>query len=680
MIKSALLCSGLVALFPVMAMAQEATIPVTDNLIVEGIPPVPASVAERVGRYTEFRAAGFQDWNPRRREVLISTRFGNTSQVHHVAMPLGKRRQLTFFPEMISSAQYNPVSDDFFLFTKDVGGNENYQIYRYDTRTGEPTLLTDGTSRHGTPVWSLDGRFVVYTSNKRTGADFDIYTMDPRNPRSERLVAQVTGGGWFPMDVSPDGRRALVLEYLSINESFVHELDLATGRMTRLTPRPTAAPIGSPPPDPNRPGVQPPAQPSAIAYGSALYARDGRGIFFVSDARTEFSKLRYSADTRLAQGRILTPAIDWDIESFDLSRDGRQIAFAANEAGVSRLYVMDTRNFRPRRLNSVPTGVISNLKWSADGREIGFAMSSAQSSSDVYTVDVSRDRLTRWTESETGGLDASRFATPELVRWKSFDGLEITGFLYMPPGRSGKVPVIVNIHGGPEAQARPVFIGRNNYYLNEMGVAILYPNVRGSSGYGKTFLQLDNGFLRHHSYQDIGALLDWIQANPRLDENRVIVTGGSYGGHMTFAVSYLYPDRIAAAVPVVGMSNLVTFLENTADYRRDLRRVEYGDERDPKMREYLLSIAPMNHAAKITSPTFVIQGVNDPRVPYSEARQFVDLIRNQGHNENVWLLAARDEGHGFAKKSNADFQFYATVMFVERFLLGRPGGAVNGVR
>ena len=320
--------------------------------------------------------------------------------------------------------------------------------------------------------------------------------------------------------------------------------------------------------------------------------------------------------------------------------------------------------------SGVPLGVLGGLKWHKNGQDVAFTLTSARSPSDVYSLNAETGCIDRWTHSETGGLNADTFAEPALVRWDSFDGRSISGFLVRPNAAQfpGPRPVMVVIHGGPEGQARPGFLGQSNFYVNELGVALLYPNVRGSDGYGKTFLDLDNGFRREDSYKDIGALLDWIAAQPDLDAGRVLVSGGSYGGHMTLAVSYLYADRIACAVDIVGMSNLVTFLENTESYRRDLRRVEYGDERDPEMRAFLTRIAPLTNAAQIRKPLFVIQGKNDPRVPASEALQMTEIVRQNGIP--VWFLMADDEGHGFAKKKNIEFQFFATVQFVQEFLLG----------
>ena len=313
--------------------------------------------------------------------------------------------------------------------------------------------------------------------------------------------------------------------------------------------------------------------------------------------------------------------------------------------------------------------VISGLHWHKHDSVFAFNVASARSPSDVYAWSLDAPKVTRWTESEIGGIPASQFVEPKLVTWKSFDGREISGFLYLPDSQKypGPRPVVVNIHGGPEAQFRPGFLGRNNYIINELGCAMIFPNVRGSAGYGKTFLKLDNGFKREDSYKDIAALLDWIKTQPQLAADRIMVTGGSYGGHMTLAVATYYADRIRCALDVVGISNLRTFLEHTESYRRDLRRVEYGDERDPKMREFMERTAPLNNAQKIIKPLFVVAGANDPRVPKSEADQIVATLKKQG--TPVWYLVAKDEGHGFAKKKNADFQFYATVQFIREYLL-----------
>ena len=638
----------LVAVFLLSAVAfsQSDEIVANENLVTEGIPKIPSSLAETVERYNNFRGASLDSWDPVKREMLISTRFADTSQVHLVKMPGGARTQLTFYADRVAGAQYPPTKDDFFVFSKDVGGGEFFQLYRYDVASGDATLLTDGKSRNTDPVWSYTGDKIAYGSTRRTGNDVDFYVVNPTDPKSDHLLTQLQGGGWSPLDWSPDGQKILALEGISANESYVWLIDASNGEKTLLTPK---------------------GGNVKIAYNGGRFSKDGKGIYIATDKDSEFQRLAY-IDLATKQHTYLTSNIPWDVDEFALSYDGRTIAFVTNENGFGVLHLFDTRARKEKPVPSMPKGVISGISWHKNNRDLGFNVSSARSSSDVYSLDVQSGKVDRWTFSETGGLNTASFPEPELIHWKSWDGRAISGFLYRPPTKyTGKRAVIINIHGGPEGQFRPSFAGRWNYYLDELGIAMIAPNVRGSSGYGKTFLALDNGFLREGSYQDINTLLDWIQTQPDLDPNRVLITGGSYGGFMTLAVATNYDDRICCSVDVVGPSNLVTFLEHTSGYRQDLRRVEYGDERDPKMREFLERIAPANNAKKITKPLFVIAGKNDPRVPVSESQQMVNIVRQNG--TPVWWLMAKDEGHGFAKKKNQDYQFDATVMFVKEYLL-----------
>ena len=660
----ALLCLLTASVFA--AAPEQKTITPGDNLVVDGIPPIPAELAEKVSRYTEARAAGVQDWHPTRPEMLITTRFGDTNQLHLVTQPGGTRTQLTFFADRVDGGSYDPVSADFFVFTKGAGGNEFNQNYRQDFATGAVTLITDGKSRNSEPRWSNRGRSIAYTSTRRTGADTDIYTASPLDPESEKMIAEVKGGGWGVVDWSPDDKQLLVIEYVSINESYLWLFDAQTGERKEITPRP-------------------PEGAEKVSYGEAQFAADGKGVFVTTDRESEFQRLAY---IDLASGKhvYLLPHAKWDVDNFDLSKDGKWLAYTLNENGTSTLHAMQiaagkgTVTARPVKdpefSPPLKAPVISGLRWHDDPKQplLAFNVNSARSPSDVYSwsLGAGKGSTTRWTASETGGIPSAQFVEPELVTWKSFDGREISGYLYQPdPAKfSGPRPVIINIHGGPEGQFRPGFLFRNNYSINEMGCAMLVPNVRGSSGYGKTFLQLDNGLKREDSYKDISALLDWLPTRPLLDADRVMVTGGSYGGFMTLAVATNYADRIRAAVDIVGISHLATFLKNTESYRRDLRRAEYGDERDPQMLEFMERTAPLNNAHKITKPMFVIQGANDPRVPKSEAIQIVDTLKKQG--TPAWFLMANDEGHGFAKKKNADFQFYATTKFIDEHLLGGP--------
>ena len=616
------------------------------NLTVEGVPPIPLALAETLRRYTESRAALFADWHPQTREMLIRTRFADTAQVHCVAFPGGDRRQMTFFADTVGGALYQPTTGDYFVFSKDSGGNEFAQNYRFDLADGKITLLSDGSSKNSLGVWSSAGDKMAYTSTRRTGRDTDLYAINPADPARDRMVAALEGGGWFPADWSPDDAQVLLTEYVSVNESYLWLVDMESGDKRLLTPK----------------------DGPKVSYAGAKFSAGGNLLYVRADFGGEFMRLM-SLDLSTGALTPLTPEGGWGAEELALSPDGSQIAWTTNENGISVLRLLDTASGTVTEPSGIPVGIISGLRWHPSGQDLAFTLATARSPSDVYSLNPQTNVLDRWTRSEIGGLNADTFPEAVLVQWASFDGLTLSGFLVRPdPAKfPGKRPVIIVIHGGPEGQARPGFLGQSNYYPQELGVALLYPNVRGSDGYGKTFLDLDNGFKREDTYKDIGALLDWIAAQSDLDAERIMVSGGSYGGHMTLAVATRYSDQIACAVDIVGMSNLVTFLENTESYRRDLRRVEYGDERDPEMRAFLERIAPLNHAGQIQKPLFVIQGKNDPRVPASEALQMTEIVRKNG--TPVWFLMADDEGHGFAKKKNIEFQFCATVLFVQTYLL-----------
>jgi dipeptidyl aminopeptidase/acylaminoacyl peptidase len=652
----------LALLLPTAALAADNLAP-PGSLVLDGVPPISSEIPEQVGRYTESRAATFLDWQPANEGMLILTRFGDTNQVHFVRQPAGARTQLTFFPDRVDNASFDPKAGAFFVFSKSVGGSEFSQNYRYDLTTGDVTLLSDGKSKNSSPVWSDDGTRFSYTSTRRNGADADLYLESPNDSKSDHLLAEVKGGGWEVTDWSPGGSQLLVIERISINESYLWLFDTKTGARTELTPRP-------------------PAGQGKVSYSEALFAKDGKGIFVTTDRDSEFQRLAY-IDLKTREHTYILPNAKWDIDSWDLSGEGTRIAYTLNENGTSKLHVIQvgmregrmTATAQPDPVFDPPIGasVISDLKWQRKGGQnlLAFDVNSARSPSDVYSwsPDAPKNTVTRWTTSETGGIPANRFVEPKLVTWKSFDGRELSGFLYLPDPKTfpGPRPLVVNIHGGPESQARPTFAGRNNYFFNELGCAMILPNVRGSAGYGKSFLLLDNGFKREDSYKDISALLDWVKTQPQLDANRVMIYGGSYGGFMTLEVATNYADRIRCAIDIVGISNLATFLKNTESYRRDLRRVEYGDERDPKMAEFMEKIAAVNNARKITKPLFVVQGANDPRVPKSEAEQIVATLKKQ--STPVWYMLGKDEGHGFGKKKNADYLFYATVQFMRDYLL-----------
>jgi dipeptidyl aminopeptidase/acylaminoacyl peptidase len=629
--------------------SQEPSIAFPDNLQIEGIPSVPKAIAEQVRKYTESRAAVAFDWHPTKRQMLIGTRFGNSSQVHEIKAPGAARTQLTFFEEPVAFASYDPKDAKFFVFSKDAGGNEFSQLFRYDFSDGAVSLLTDGgRSQNGGLVWNHQKTAAAYASTQRNQVDRDIWMIEPASSDSNanRLIVESSGGGWSIADWSSDGKSLVLIEYLSINKSNIYLADIATGVKKLITN-----------PDED------------VSYSSATFSEDGAYLWITTDKGSEFQQF---ASLRLSDGEIvpISQSIPWDIEGVAVAPNGKTIVLVANEAGSSVLYQYDVATKSLKRIENIPSGVVALGQWRSDSSEIAFTLNSYNSTSDVFSWSVADGITSRWTESELGGVLASDLQEPTKISWKSFDGTQITGFYFKPKATfTGARPVIINIHGGPEGQSRPLFQGRNNYFLNELGVAIIYPNVRGSAGFGKSYLKMDNGLKRFDSVKDIGALIEWIGTQPDLDANRIMVTGGSYGGYMTLATAVEYNDKIRCSLDVVGISHFGTFLKNTESYRRDLRRVEYGDERLPEMIEFFDRIAPLNQSHKIKKPLFVVQGGNDPRVPMSEAEQMVAQVKSNG--SPIWYMMAKDEGHGFRKKSNADLQFYATVQFVKDFLINQ---------
>lgn len=630
------------------AVAAEGDRREVGQLVMEGVPDIPVEVEERTFQYQASRSAFLVGWAADGKGVFISTRFGETSQVHFVASPGGARRQLTFFREPVGEVRVCPdPASGLLLYGRDVGGGEFYQLFLFDLKNASSTMITDGRSRNGGAVWNRDGSAFAYSSTRRNGRDTDVYLALRSNPRQARAIV-TEGGSWRAVEFSPDGKRLLVVKGVSANESYPFVYDLAAATLTPLH-----------------------RAPGPVAYGAATWAADGRHVYYTSDEGSEFQQLRLRDSSGARADEVLTADIPWDVEGLELSRDGRTLAFTVNEDGVSALYLLDTRTRERRRVANLPAGQVFGLRFHPSSPQLAMTINSARSPGDVYVLDVKSNQLVRWTFSEVGGLDTNRFVEPTLIRYPTFDQVDgrprqIPSFYYRPRG-AGPFPVLITIHGGPEAQFIPTFNPMLQYYVNELGIAVLAPNVRGSSGYGKTYLTLDNGYLREDSVKDIGALLDWIATQKELDASRVAVIGGSYGGYMVLASLVHYNERLRCGIDIVGISNFVTFLTNTQDYRRDLRRVEYGDEQDPEMRAFLERISPLTNAHRITKPLFVVQGLNDPRVPVSESEQMVRTVRANGGT--VWYLLAKDEGHGFRKHTNRTLYENAVVLFLQQFLV-----------
>jgi dipeptidyl aminopeptidase/acylaminoacyl peptidase len=649
-----------------------------ESIVLDGAPQPDPALMATLSQWLAGRGASFQGFLPDG-GMLVSTRFGEVAQVHRVAAPGADREQLTFGEEPIAGAVAPQAPDaKGFVFLQDRGGNENAQIHYYRYSDRSLRMLTDGRSLHGSVAWSHDGRRIAFHGNGRDGVSYDVYVADVAAAAGTppRLLVSGTDRMWSPVAWSPDDRRLLLRQFVSANESYLYVADVASGALTQV---PTAPQDGAKPgrsardrDGRNKAGRD---DEDKVAIGAARFSIDGRGVWLVSDAGSEFRQLRY-IDLASGSSRSFTEFLPWDIESFELGSDGRYLAFVANVDGLSRLTLIDLGAGSEIVPTGIPPGLIHDLQFDRTGRQLGMTIESAQQPPDAWTYDIERAQLTRWTRSETGPVDPGRYVGAELIRYPTWDRARnaadprgrsqpraIPAWVYRPRS-AGPHPVIIDIHGGPESQARPAFDAFRQYLVNELGYVVIAPNVRGSSGYGKGWLKLDDGMLREDSVRDIGSLLVWIGAQRDLDATKVVVMGGSYGGYMTLASLVQYGDRLRGGIDSVGISSFVTFLENTSAYRRDLRRAEYGDERDPKMRAFLTRISPLTHAAMIRRPLLVLQGLNDPRVPASESAQLVARVRaNQGE---VWYVAAKDEGHGFRKKGNREYARATIAMFLRR--------------
>jgi dipeptidyl aminopeptidase/acylaminoacyl peptidase len=628
-----------------MALAAEVDPRKPAAIQTQDVPVVSAEVVSKLSQYQNTRAAAFRGWAPDGNGMLISTRFGNATQLHLVTQPGGRREQLTFFEEPVAGRFIPQVSDGALLLSADRGGNENAQLWLLDRKKFQTKLLSDGKSRNLVQAWKRDGSAVIVASNRRNGKDMDLYRVDPRKPDSFELLMEVKGQSWEADDWSADGKWLVLRHYVSINESYAGRFNVETKQFTEM-------------PTPGN---------GKVAIGQLAFSPDGRSLYVTTDADSEFLRLA-RVGFRTPEWDWLSDGLSWDVDEFTVDRNSGTVAFLINDNGTSRLFVCNAATNDRRIEFRLPQGVVSGLEFSTDSKSLGFTLARPDAPAEAYSMRLADGELTRWTFSEVGGLDPASFIAPTLIQFKSFDERQIPAFYFKPRTAkpNEKLPVLISIHGGPESQYRPTFTAATQFWVNELGLAVLHPNVRGSAGYGKTYLQLDNAEKREDSVKDIGGLLDWIAQQPDLDASRVAVIGGSYGGYMVLATLTNFGDRIKAGIDNVGICNFITFMEKTAPYRVDLRRAEYGDERKPEMRAVFEKIAPLHNTDRIKSELLVIHGRNDPRVPFFEAEQIAAKVRASGRS--VWTVFADNEGHGFAKKENADYQRAVEAMFLKKHL------------
>jgi dipeptidyl aminopeptidase/acylaminoacyl peptidase len=613
------------------------------NLIFDNIPEPAAGLSEKLDDYLSARQATPLGFSPKG-QLLIATRFGDVDQLHLVERSGGERRQLTFLREPITQAAFSPdPGRSGYVYLEDEGGNERTQLYYQ--RLGEPgaKLLTDGKSLNGGPVWSNAGRDVAFFTTSRDGVSYDIDIVAPESGALPRLAITGDAAAWYPLDWSPDDRKLLVLKYLSVSEAYLYVVDLGTGQKREVEPT-----------------------PAKVGIAGAKFSRDGQGVYVISNRDGEFTQLHY-VNLFTGEKTVISGRLSWDIEELAISRDGHYLAYVSNEAGIDKLNVLDLRSHQDLIPPKLPAaGIVRSLSFDAEGGRLAFGFAAANRPRDAYVFDIAANRLEAWTQSEAGAVDLAKFVTPRLAQYPTFDrtdGRERQMPVYIyEPSTPGPHPVLIVLHGGPESQFRPGFDPWLQYVVNELGFAVVAPNVRGSSGYGKTYLALDDGVLREDAVKDVGALLVWLSLQTAFDSKHVVVSGESYGGYLTLATLVNFGDRLRGGVDLAGIPDFVSYLTNTAPYAQDRRRAEYGDERDPDMRTFLRRISPLTNAERITRPLLIVHGKNDARVPLNEAEQIVYRLRNKG--DEVWYLQAGDEGHSLRKKPDLDAYYRTFAQFL----------------
>jgi dipeptidyl aminopeptidase/acylaminoacyl peptidase len=625
------------------------------QLGIDGIPALRRTIVPVAAEATPA-APRFVAWHPLRTEMLVLMRSGSSAQLHLLRAPQTRPTLLTRGRDAVADARWEPEQGEYLVFRRDQGGDEAFRLYRVAAAGGDAVRISGTGGRVSEYQFMPRGAGMVYISEQldredaaqARAAQARLMWVDPLRSDSARTLAEVRGGRFFNLQVTAAGA-------VLVSRSGQGSADMNVQRLRLSTLD---------------------AAPEVVAAAAAS-ARPGADeeVSWISQAlRGEYRHLVRRGLQSGARESLLTD-IPADLEAVAAPPLGKPwpLALVHNERGFSAL-----RLFNPEApgaplkpiAQTLPAGLLRAPQWHPRQPMLAFEHVSAQSDGRIFVFDLEQGALQAWSGRE-GAANATHATEYTSLRWNSFDGLEISALHIAPPARfTGPRPVLINLHGGPASQARPgALSATHRRLLEDEGMHIIRPNVRGSDGFGKRFLALDDGRLREDAVKDVSALLDLIATRPDMDAKRVVVEGGSYGGYLALAVAVHESARIAGSICRVGIANFVTFLEQTESYRRDNRRLEYGDERDPSMREFLLKISPVTRAHDIRKPLFVVHGRNDPRVPYAEAQQVVRAVR--AHGTPVWFLTAEDEGHSVVQADNRDYLTEATLQFVQRLIHGR---------
>lgn len=620
-------------------------IEIDKDVVTVEVPPLPKAILEKYDYYNANIGNEIVGWKPNTNSLWLLGAGKESPAVLLKDRPLGKEAEEASLLFSYFDAYPSP-NGEYFAYTADEDGKELFQLYLLKTDSKNASQLTDSKYRNVEPLWSKDSKQIVYGTTPPGFQGMQLSVLSIEQPEKKRIIA-TSDTALQSADWSSDNQRIVYIEYLSnYSNQLLWQFDFQTGKSRLLTPKPKT---------------------EASIYFSPKYSSDGKGLYVISNAQSEFAELSYLDLNNLKLTRI-SNSIQADIDEFEISPDGKKIVFVSNEKGVSKLYLYDITSKTFSKLDWNKEGVIARLRWNSDSSEIAFRFAWYQSKGDIYSYNIKTKESTLWAKAVSGGFPLDKFTKPELIQWKSFDGLNIQGLLYRPPSSfSGKRPVLIDLHGGPEEQVRPVLDDDFEYFVHELGVAVIRPNVRGSTGYGKNCLSLDDGVKREDATKDVGALLDWIASQSDLDPERVMVRGASYGGYLALTVAAKYSQRLRGAASLVGMTNLATFLRGTARWHKNQRRAEYGDERNPQIRTVLEKASPVRNAKKIKIPLLLTHGAKDPRVPLSESTQLAAAVRK--NRTPVWQITVMNEGHGLL--SNFGVHNAATVLFIQKYLLSK---------